>query len=99
MRCLFGCVLMIIPRLALLFVMLAQPQLVRYAFESLIWPWVGFFFMPITTLAYIWAMHASGKHITGFYLAIVVMGVLLDLMLLTGAGKGSNTYRSMPQHD
>jgi hypothetical protein len=86
--------MMVLPRLALLFVAVFHTQHVKYAFASMIWPCLGFFIMPITTLAYIWAMAASQKNINGFYLAIVVLAVLLDLGLLTGAGK--TNYRSAP---
>lgn len=86
--------MMVLPRVALLLVVVLQFKHVKYSFENMLWPILGFVFMPITTLAYIWAMVMSQKHITGFYLAIVVMGVLLDLGLLTGAGK--QKYRSAP---
>ncbi len=86
--------MMVLPRLALLFVMLVHSKHITFAFTSWLWPCLGFVFMPITTLAYVWAMAASNKHITGFYLAIVVLGVLLDLGLLTGAG--NQKYRSAP---
>jgi hypothetical protein len=87
--------MMVLPRIAVLILMLAKPAyVVPGSFANWLWPALGFVFMPITTLAYVWAMVMSNKHIAGFYLAIVVMGVLLDLGLLTGAG--NQKYRSAP---
>ena len=77
MHCLIGCLALVTPRLALIFVFLSSNYLGR-AYESPIWPVLGFFFMPLTTIAYAWAVNSNGT-VTGIYLVVVVIAVLMDL--------------------
>jgi hypothetical protein len=77
MGCLVGCLALIFPRLALAVVFLASGYLGR-AYETALWPVLGFFFMPFTTLAYAWAVNTNGT-VTGIYLVVVVIAVLMDL--------------------
>ena len=77
MGCAVGCIALAFPRLVLFFVFLLSNYLGR-AYETTIWPVLGFFFMPFTTLAYAWAVNTNGT-VTGFYLVIVVIAVLMDL--------------------
>ena len=84
MNCLVGCLALVTPRLALVLVFLFSNYLGR-AYETLLWPVLGFFFMPLTTLSYAWAVNSHGT-VTGIYLVVVVVAVLLDLGLVgTGA--------------
>lgn len=57
------------------------------AYETLLWPLLGFFFLPLTTLAYAFAMNSNAGSVSGFYLVIVVVAVLIDLGMLGGSGK------------
>jgi hypothetical protein len=72
------------PRLALALVFLFSNYLGR-AYDTMIWPLLGFFFMPLTTLAYAWAVNSHGT-VTGIYLVVVVIAVLMDLGLVGGSG-------------
>jgi hypothetical protein len=72
------------PRLALALVFLFSNYLGR-AYDTMIWPLLGFFFMPLTTLAYAWAVNTHGT-VTGVYLVVVVIAVLMDLGLIGGSG-------------
>ena len=54
------------------------------AYETTIWPVVGFLFMPMTTLAYAWAINSSGS-VSGIQLVVVVVAVLIDLGLVGGS--------------
>jgi len=47
------------------------------AFESVLWPLLGFFFMPFTTCAYAIGMNEKGS-ISGWALALVIVAVLMD---------------------
>ena len=82
------------PRLVLLLVWLGSDYLDR-AYETRIWPLLGFFFLPLTTLAYAFAMNYGGHEWTPLGVAAVVMALLVDLGLFrTGArsrghGKGA----------
>ncbi len=90
MHCLIGCLALVTPRLALVFVFLSSNYLGR-AYESPIWPVLGFFFMPLTTLAYAWAVNTNAT-VTGIYLVVVVIAALLDLGLV-GTGARSRRRR------
>jgi hypothetical protein len=68
------------PRLALFLVFFFSNYLGR-AYETAIWPLLGFVFMPLTTLAYAWAVNTNAT-VTGIYLVVVVIAVLLDLGLV-----------------
>lgn len=85
------CCLMIVaamfPRLAL-FIMWLTGYGGR-AFETALWPVLGFFFMPFTTCAYAIGMNEHGS-ISGWALALLIIGVLFDL---SSHGGGARTAR------
>jgi len=83
---LVGCLALVTPRFAIVLVFLLSDYLGR-AYETTLWPLLGFFFMPLTTLGYAFAMNSHGS-VDGMYLVIVVVAVLLDLGLV---GAGSRT--------
>jgi hypothetical protein len=87
MGCFIGCLALLTPRLAIFLVFLFSDYLGR-AYETNFWPFLGFLFMPLTTLAYAWAMNSQGS-VSGMYLVVVVLAVLFDLGLVGGAGKAS----------
>ena len=62
---------------------------VTRAYETLLWPLLGFLFLPLTTLAYAWAKNSGGT-VEGFRLIVVVLAVLIDLGLI---GKGRSSLR------
>ena len=87
MPCLVGCFALAMPRLAIVLVVVFSDYLGR-AYETTLWPILGFFFMPTTTLAYAWAINSAGS-VAGVQLVVVVMAVLIDLGLLgTGGASG-----------
>jgi len=91
MGCLFGCVALLFPRLVLFLIFLFSSYLGR-AFETNFWPFLGFFFMPFTTLAYAWAINSNGT-VSGIYLVVVVIAVLMDLGVTgNGAREGRRRY-------
>lgn len=77
MGCVLGCIALAFPRLVLFGIFLMSNYLGR-AYETTIWPVLGFFVMPFTTLAYAWAVNTNGT-VTGVYLVVVVIAVLMDL--------------------
>ena len=83
MPCLVGCLALTAPRLAIVLVVFFSDYIGR-AYESTLWPFVGFLFMPLTTLAYAWAINSRGS-VSGFYLVVVVVAVLMDLGLVGGS--------------
>lgn len=85
MSCLLGCLAFAAPR-ALLAILWAQGYVER-AFETVLWPALGFALMPLTTAAYAWAIAARGS-VEGAHFVIVVLAVLADLGVIGGATKG-----------
>lgn len=94
MGCLLGCLALLTPRIVILLVWLFSTYL-HSAYDSFIWPVLGFIFMPLTTLGYAFAHNQSGGHVTGIYLVVVVLTVLFDLGALGGGGTlGRKRYRT-----
>ena len=50
MGCLFALFAGVFPRFALFIVWVARPHMVDAAFDTWIWPLLGFLFLPFTTL-------------------------------------------------
>jgi hypothetical protein len=83
-----GCLLPIFgltaPRLVIVVLWIFTNYLDR-AFETFIWPLLGFFFLPTTTIAYAIAHNSIDS--STVRLGMVVLGVLLDVGLI-GSGRG-----------
>jgi hypothetical protein len=92
MPCLIGCLALAFPRLMLVAVWLLSNYLGR-AYETVLWPVLGFLFLPLTTLAYAFAFNSTGGAVSGGYLALVVVAVVVDLGLV-GSGRRSSRRRN-----
>lgn len=98
MGCLVGCLALLTPRIALVLVFLFSGFLGR-AYETAMWPLLGFFLLPLTTLAYAAAINWNGE-VTGFYFVMVLVAVLVDLGLIGGSGRGQlRRRRARRRHD
>jgi hypothetical protein len=73
------------PRFAILLVVFFSDYIGR-AYDGPMWPFLGFLFMPLTTLAYAWAINSSGS-VEGIHLAAVVIAVMIDLGIVGGSAK------------
>jgi hypothetical protein len=49
------------------------------AFSTTLWPILGFLFMPYTTLAWMTAMLNNGHQVSGPWIILLIVAVLLDL--------------------
>jgi hypothetical protein len=78
MPCLIAIIAMFFPRLMLIIIALFTNWL-SAAFSTFLWPILGFIFMPYTTLAYIAAMLNNHHSVSGGWLVVVIVAVLLDL--------------------
>ena len=76
MPCLLVLIAVIAPRLALVLMWLFVYT--AHAFETRLWPLLGFFFMPYTTCAYAIGMNENGGF-HGWSLVLLIVGVVLDL--------------------
>jgi hypothetical protein len=86
-----GCLALLTPRFAIVLVVLFSDYIGR-AFDSMLWPFLGFLFMPLTTLAYAWAINSRGS-VEGLQLAVVVISVLMDLGLIGGSAASRSRGR------
>ena len=86
MPCFIALLALLSPRLALFAIWIFSDLLSR-AFESWIVPFLGFFLLPWTTLAYA-AMWSSSDRVYGFEWFIVGLGFLFDLASWTSGDRG-----------
>lgn len=83
---------MAMPRFAIILVVIFSNYIGR-AYQSVLWPFLGFLFMPLTTLAYAWAINSRGS-VQGFQLIVVVVAVLIDLGLVGGSASRRRKSRN-----
>ena len=76
MPCLFGCLALSAPRLVL-FVLFLTEYLGK-AYQTTIWPFLGFLFVPWTTLAYAVAMNQNGGQLEGWFIVLFLLALLMD---------------------
>lgn len=80
--CLLGLLALGAPRLVIVLLVIFTDYIGR-AFDTFIFPLLGFIFLPTTTLAWALAENTRGE-VTGLYLVLVVLAVLLDLGMIGG---------------
>jgi hypothetical protein len=77
-----GCLLpifgLICPRVVMIAIFIATNWFSR-GFQTVIWPLVGFFLMPYTTLMYLWASIQTDHNVSGGWIVGIVIAVILDL--------------------
>lgn len=95
MPCLIALIAFFFPRFVLLLLGIFTHYLGR-AYDSTLWPILGFCFLPYTTLAYAFSINSNGR-IDGLYAVILIFAVLLDLGLIGGGAKASGMTRD-PRH-
>ena len=84
MPCLIVLLALLVPRLVLVILALTTHYLQR-AYDTWVWPLLGFVFMPLTTLAYAYAVNTHGS-VTGVYFALTLLAALIDLGAIGGGG-------------
>ena len=85
MPCLLVAIALFLPRAAIVLLVIFSDYIGR-AYHGIIWPLLGFFRMPYTTLTYAWAINSTGK-VEGLHLVVLVIAVLADLGVIGGGGK------------
>ena len=93
---LIGCLALGFPRVAVILVVIFSDYIGR-AYETTLWPLLGFFFMPLTTLAYAWAMNENEGSVSGIYLVMLIAAVIFDLGLLGTGERSRRRYSSSPE--
>ena len=85
MGCLLLLLALVAPRLVIVLLALFSDYLGR-AYDSLWFPFIGFLFLPMTTLAYAWAINVNGS-LEGGWIILVILAVLIDTGSLSAGGK------------
>jgi len=88
MPCLLGCLALATPRFVIILVAIFSHYL-HDAYQTVFWPVLGFFILPLTTLTYAWAWHHGNGQVQGLGLIAVILAILFDLGLLGGGSKSS----------
>jgi hypothetical protein len=77
MPCLIPLIAFFFPRLVMVIILIFTHWF-RDAFDSALWPILGFFFMPYLTLAYMAAMLNNNHTVSGGWLALVIIAAFFD---------------------
>ena len=70
----------------LLMFWIARPAQMNLAFNTFIIPCLGFLFLPITTMVYVWLMQGVGNSVQGLDWLWLILAVLMDLATIGSAG-------------
>jgi hypothetical protein len=87
MGCLLPIIAIFVPRVVMFFIFLLTNWFTQ-AYQTMIWPLLGFLFMPYTTLAYMAAMLNNNHQLSGAWIVLVVVAVFFDL-----GGQGHSSRR------
>lgn len=96
MGCLVGLLALAFPRLALALVWLFAPVgYLSHPFPSSVWPILGFFFLPTTTLAFAFATNslAPAGALSPFGWLLVIIALLIDVGIIGHNGRGAAKWR------
>ena len=89
MGCLLPILAVFMPRVALFLIFMFTNWFSR-GFQTMIWPLLGFLFMPYTTLAWMAAMILNNQQVNGLWIGILVLAILFDL-----GGQGHTARRRL----
>ena len=73
-------------RFMLLMFWIARPAQMNLAFNTFIIPCLGFMFLPITTMVYVWLLQGVGNSIQGLDWLWLILAVVMDLATIGSAG-------------
>ena len=76
MPCCLMIVMLCVPRVTLF--VLALTGYAGRAYDSFVWPFLGFFFMPYTTCAYAVGINENGGF-KGWSLVLLIVAIVLDI--------------------
>ena len=89
MGCLLAVIALAVPRVLMIIAFLMTDWFGR-AFETQVWPVLGFLFMPYATLAYMAAMLNNNHTLSGGWLVLFVVAIVVDA---GHWGGGGHSYR------
>ena len=85
MGCIFIAIALALPRIMMVFAFLLTDWFGR-GFETQVWPILGFVFMPYTTLAYLVTMLNNNHTLSGGWLALFIVAIIVDAGHWGGGG-------------
>ncbi len=88
MSCLLALIALAAPRFVIVLVVIFSDY-IGDAYSSRLLPFLGFLFLPTTTLAWAWATHSTSGDVRGMPMLVVVLAVLIDLGIVGGARRES----------
>lgn len=86
MGCVIAVIALLAPRVLMVFIWLLTNWFGR-AYETVVWPVLGFIFMPYATLAYMAAMLNNNRALTGWWLVLFIVAVVVDVLHWGGSTK------------
>ena len=90
--CLTAIAAMIAPRVVMFFIFMLTDWFGR-AYDGFIWPLLGFLFMPYTTLAYMAAMLNNNHSLSGGWMALFIIAIIVDAGHWGGGGSAARSRR------
>lgn len=85
MGCLLALLALATPRFVIVLLWLFSDYLAR-AYDTWFWPFLGFIFLPTTTIAYAFAVNTYDG-VRGWGLVAVIVGVVIDFGLLSNSAR------------
>ena len=85
MGCCIAFIGLLLPRILMVFIFFLTDWF-PLAYRTWIWPLLGFLFMPYTTLAYMAAMLKNNGSLSGWWLALFIVAIVVDIGHWGGGG-------------
>ena len=86
MCCVLALLALVGPRVVLALLWIFTNYLNR-AFDTFLWPLLGFFFLPWTTIAYAIAQNELGGALNGIGILVLAVGFLFDIGVIGGGSR------------
>jgi hypothetical protein len=87
MCCWLGCLTFFGARLTLVAMWLTG--YLGRAYDSVLWPLLGFLFLPVTTITYAWVINSHGS-VEGLSTVAITLAVLFDLGVFASGRRGDD---------
>ena len=99
--CFVGCLALLFPRVALVLVWLFGGIYLARAFDSLLLPLLGFFFLPLTTLTFAFGINSLSTpgQMSPVGWLLTGLAVLVDIGLIGGGGRSAQRWRDERERD
>jgi hypothetical protein len=90
-----GCLALSFPRVALFLVWLFGGNYLERAYDSILLPLLGFFFLPLTTLAFAYSWHSlrDGGQVSPVGWLLTIVALLIDIGLIGGGSQSARRWR------